>query len=224
LTEKIERVRESAAAEKEYDISVKYASQMEERGRIAQKLHDELGHTLSGSTMQLEAIMLLAKNDPEKAMTMLKTVTQGLRAGTESIRRILKDMKPEAASISIGMVRKMAAETKGKSGIQTEVVYDAGVGVMTQSQWRCAAENIREALTNMMRHSGATRAVISFERLNKLMKISVSDNGRGCMHIKPGLGIGGMEERTQQIGGKLIIDGTHGFSMIMLLPLEENKE
>jgi len=224
LTEKIEEMYESAAAAKAYDISVRYASQLEERNRIAQKLHDELGHTLSGSTMQLEAIMLLAEKNPEKAQVMLSTVIKGLRAGTESIRRILKDIKPEAASLSIGAIKQMAAGIMEKSGIQTDVVYDADITMMTREQWRVAHENIREALTNMMKHSGASRVIISFERLNKLIKITVKDNGCGCPHISSGLGLSGMEERTQQLGGTLILDGAQGFSVITLLPISRERE
>ncbi len=223
LADKIEDIKETAAAAKASDASAKYASQLEERNRIAQKLHDELGHTLSGSTMQLEAAMLLIEKDPAKAKAMLATVTKGLREGTDAIRRILKDIKPEAATINIGSIKQMAAEAKEKSGVQTDVAYDGSVSMLTPRQWQVITDNIREALTNIMKHSGATRTLISFNRLNRIFKVTVKDNGKGCMQIKNGLGLSGMEERTAQAGGTLITDGTNGFSVIMLLPIEQEK-
>lgn len=214
-----EQMKENALALKEFDVSAKYASQLEERNRIAQKLHDELGHTLSGSTMQLEAIQLILEKEPEKAKAMLAQVTRGLREGTDEIRQILKNIKPESASLNISNIRVLASNTKERAGIKAEVIYDAGVADISQSQWQVITENIREALTNMMKHADATKAVIQFERLNKLIKVTVKDNGRGCAHVKSGLGIAGMEERCAQLGGQLVVDGTHGFSVIMLLPI-----
>ncbi len=214
-----EQMRENAVALKEFDVSARYASQLEERNRIAQKLHDELGHTLSGSTMQLEAIQLILAEEPDKAKQMLAQVTRGLREGTDEIRQILKDIKPEAASLNISNIRVLASNAKERAGIDTEVIYDSGVADISRAQWQAITENIREALTNMMKHSGATKAVIQFERLNKLFKVTVKDNGRGCAHVESGLGIAGMEERCARLGGQLVVDGTHGFSTIMLLPI-----
>ncbi|MEX1306951.1 MAG: sensor histidine kinase [Eubacteriales bacterium] len=214
-----EQLKENALALKEFDVSAKYASQLEERNRIAQKLHDELGHTLSGSTMQLEAIQLILDKDPEKAKTMLSKVTQGLREGTDEIRQILKNIKPESASLNISNIRVLASNAQERAGIKTEVIYDVHIADISQNQWQVITENIREALTNMMKHSGATKATIQFEQLNKLFKVTIKDNGRGCKLVKSGLGIAGMEERCAQLGGKMVVDGSHGFSIIMLLPI-----
>lgn len=219
-----EEMKENALALKEFDVSAKYASRLEERNQIAQKLHDELGHTLSGSTMQLEAILLLLEKEPERARAMLTKVIGGLRQGTDEIRQILKDIKPEAASLNISNIKVLASNANERAGIKTEVIYDAAIADISQAQWQVITDNIREALTNMMKHSGATKAVISFERLHQLIKVTVKDNGRGAMHVKSGLGISGMEERCAALKGQLVVDGTHGFSVIMLLPVTENKE
>lgn len=219
-----EQLEENAVALKEFDVSAKYASQLEERNRIAQKLHDELGHTLSGSTMQLEAIQLILEENPKKAKQMLAQVIAGLREGTDEIRRILKNIKPEAASLNISNIRVLASNAKERAGIKTEVIYDSGIADIARNQWQAITENIREALTNMMKHGEATKAVIQFERLNKLIKVTVKDNGRGCARVESGLGISGMEERCAKLGGQLVVDGAHGFSVIMLLPIENEKE
>ena len=219
-----EQIRENAMALKEFDVSAKYASQLEERNRIAQKLHDELGHTLSGSTMQLEAIQLILDKDPAKAKEMLAQVTKGLREGTDEIRQILKNIKPESASLNISNIRVLASNAQERAGIKTEVIYDTSIADISQNQWQVITANIREAMTNMMKHSNATRATIQFERLNRLFKVTVKDNGKGCAHVESGLGIAGMEERCAQIGGQLVVDGSHGFSVILLLPIALEKE
>lgn len=218
LERKLERFRQDMVLMKKNDADARYQSQLEERNQIAQQLHDELGHTLSGSTMQLEAAKLVMQQDPKQATAMLDTVINGLRRGTESIRRILKNIKPEAATININNIQLLANETMDKCGIKVDVAYDQTIAELSREQWSVIALNIREALTNMMKYSGAKRCWIRFESLNTLFKISVTDDGQGSQQVHKGLGIQGMEERMIASGGQLIVDGEQGFTIIMLMP------
>ncbi len=215
----MEKLKEAGLNSKQYMLHLRHASRLEERNAIAQKLHDELGHTLSGSTMQLEASLLMMDKNREKAVNMLNTVIKNLREGTEAIRKILMRIKPEAASINIQAVKMLAMETQKKSGIMIDVIYNGDIADIDYVKWHAATINIKEALTNMMKYSNATKCIIKFERLNKLYKISINDNGIGCNAIKQGMGLQGMDERTLKIGGRLILDGTDGFCVIMLLPV-----
>jgi len=75
-----------------------------------------------------------------------------------------------------------------------------------------------------LKHSSASAVRVKIEVMNKVIKMEVRDNGRGEAAIKKGMGIAGMEERTGAAGGKLIIDGSDGFSVITLLPVEYDPE
>ena len=57
------------------------------------------------------------------------------------------------------------------------------------------------------------------EVLNTLLKVEIKDDGIGCIKIIKGLGLSGIEERTMNLNGKVIIDGSNGFSVIILLPI-----
>jgi len=57
------------------------------------------------------------------------------------------------------------------------------------------------------------------EVLNTLIKVEVKDDGIGCFRIEKGLGLSGIEERTMNLNGKVIFDGSSGFSVIILLPI-----
>jgi signal transduction histidine kinase len=87
-------------------------------------------------------------------------------------------------------------------------------------QWKIIIANIGESLTNTMKYANANAIAIHIEVLNKVVKTEIKDNGIGTPSIVKGLGIRGMEERSGNIGGKIIIDGSNGFSVITLLPLE----
>lgn len=219
LKNKVEELKEVGLNAKQYSLHLRHTSRLEERNAIAQKLHDELGHTLSGSTMQLEASLLMMDKNKEKARDMVRTVIKSLRDGTESIRKILKSIKPETASINIQTIKMLAMETQEKSGIIIDLIYNSDVADIDYIKWHVITINIKEALTNMMKYSKATKCGIKFERLNKRYKISIKDNGIGNNSIKQGMGLQGMDERISKIGGQLILDGTDGFSVIMLLPI-----
>lgn len=70
-----------------------------------------------------------------------------------------------------------------------------------------------------MKYADATVISIDIHVLNKMVKVQVKDNGKGATLVKKGLGIMGMEERTASVNGKIIVDGTSGFSVTMLLPI-----
>jgi hypothetical protein len=71
-----------------------------------------------------------------------------------------------------------------------------------------------------MKYSEATNILVNIEVLNKYIRAEVKDNGKGVRFIKKGLGIIGMEERTATIDGKIIVDGSDGFSVTTLLPIK----
>jgi signal transduction histidine kinase len=83
---------------------------------------------------------------------------------------------------------------------------------------------MREALTNSLKHSSATVIKVKIEVMSKLVKMEVRDNGKGEAAVKKGMGLSGMEERAGAAGGKLIIDGSDGFSVITLLPVETDDD
>lgn len=204
----------------EYETQVKYLSQLEERNNLAQEIHDKVGHTIAGSLIQLEAASLIIRQDAEKAKTMVDKAINHLKEGMESIRSALRSIKPPAEQLGINRLKKMLDEFTLQSMINTEFAFSGKLEVISHSQWSVIADNLGEALTNAMKHSGASKVRVELNVLNKLIKVEIKDNGKGAAIQKRGLGISGMEERTDKIGGKLVVDGSNGFSVIMLLPVE----
>ena len=216
----IENLKLASLNKTQYDLNLLHTSRLEERNDIAQKLHDELGHTLSGSAMQLEAALMVLDKDTFKSKNMIETVISNLREGTEAIRKILKRIKPETASMTIQTLKVLIDDTELKSGVKINLIYDSEIAELTYKTWQVITENIREALTNMMKYANATKCQVKFERLNKFYKITVKDNGNGALIIKQNMGLLGMKERLSELRGQLIVDGSDGFSVIMLIPIE----
>jgi len=219
LKEKNNILAKDLSKDLDYQLQIKYTSQIEERNKIAQEIHDNIGHTISGSLMQLEAVKLIMGKDEERARAMLQSTIDILREGMESIRYTLRNIKPPMQQLGINKLKLIVSEFQLSSGMKVILIYDSKIEKISHQHWKVINDNTKEALTNSIKYSKASKIDIKLEILNRLVKVEVKDNGEGNLNIKKGLGILGMEERCENINGKLVVDGSNGFSIIMLLPI-----
>lgn len=212
LIEKIRKINR-------YDNQIAYTSQLEERNIISQQIHDKVGHTIAGSLMQLEAAKLIVTKDSNKAENILENVIKILRDGLEEIRITLRAMKPKQELIGINKIKLIIKRFEIES-LKINFSCSGDAAKIKLFMWDIIEANVMEALTNVSKYSQCTEVNISIEVLNKLIKVQIKDNGRGCDVLKKGLGILGMEERMNKVKGQILVDGTDGFSIIMLFPLK----
>jgi signal transduction histidine kinase len=220
LRDRIDDLSGRLNAGSEYEAQLRYLSQIEERNSLAQKIHDEVGHTLAGSIIQLEAAGMIMGKDTVKAGEMVMNVTENLKNGMESIRSTLRAIKPAPEQLGINRMKLILEEFALNNGVETDLSYEGRLDAITHMQWRILTDNMREALTNSLKYSSATAVRVKIDVMNKLVKMEVRDNGKGEAAVRKGMGLSGMEERTGSAGGKLIVDGSDGFSVITLLPVE----
>lgn len=221
LEEKNYRLHINLNNQMEYKNQIIYTSQLQERNRIAQEIHDKLGHSISGSLMQLEAAKLIMDKDSDKSKAILQNTINVLRDGMENIRFTLKNIKPETEEIGINKIKLLLDEFNNKYIINASLYYSKNLDRISYIEWKVIYDNIKEAVTNVIRYSEAKNIKVTVEVLNTLLKVEVKDDGIGCIKITKGLGISGIEERTMNLEGKVIVDGSKGFSVIMLLPIRK---
>ena len=228
LSGEVDRLRErNDALYKRLDVStdyenqLRYLTQMEERNSLAQKIHDKVGHSIAGSLIQLEAASVIIGSDTAKARDIIGNVIQVLKEGMENIRSTLRNIKPAAEQLGINRLKAVLDKFTRNSSIKAFLSYNGDLSPVSHLQWKIVMDNLKEALTNTLKYSSATTVKVDLAVLNKLIRVEVRDNGVGAFSPNKGLGLRGMEERTESAGGKLIIDGSKGFSIIMLLPVSE---
>ncbi|RDI41013.1 sensor histidine kinase [Falsibacillus pallidus] len=197
-----------------------YTVKLEERNRISQEIHDNIGHAMTGALIQMEASKRLIATDQTKAVELLQNAIHISKEGIEKIRLTLKDMKPPVEQMGIHRIKLLLDEFAAKNDVQTVFVHKGNIDLITPIQWKVIHENVYEALTNMLKYSRGTAVSIDLNVLNKFIRFEVKDNGKGAEKVKKGLGIMGMEERTAAVKGTIIVDGSSGFSVTTLLPLE----
>jgi signal transduction histidine kinase len=222
MRKNIQRLVNRLSSNEEYLRQSEYTYRLEERNRISQEIHDHIGHAMTSALIQMEASKrLMETGETEQALSLLQNAIQISKAGIERIRVTLKNMKPAKEQIGINRIKLMASEFASKHHIAVPLTHKGNLDVITPLQWKVLYENASEALTNVLKYAEATMVSIEIHVFNKFIKMVVKDNGKGAEKIKRGLGIIGMEERTAALNGQIITDGSDGFSVTTLLPLDE---
>jgi two-component system sensor histidine kinase UhpB len=193
-----------------------------ERQRIARELHDEVGQTLTGVMLQVEG---LAGRIPEELREQLDELRETARHGTEEVRRIARQLRPEALE-DLGLQSALAA-LAAAFGEQAKLRIDRRVepGLpLSQEQELVVYRIAQGALTNVARHADATEVQLHLQRTNEHVVLTVRDDGRGLppTAIRSSHGIRGMRERAMLIDAQLAIAQrpAGGTEVRLSIPLE----
>ncbi|MFB9324625.1 sensor histidine kinase [Paenibacillus aurantiacus] len=218
----LQRLKQSLSMNEEYIRQSQYTVKLEERNRLSQQIHDEVGHAMAGALIQMEASRRLSGANPDKASELLGNAIAISKEGLERIRLTLKDMKPRSEELGIHRLRLFADELSANHAVNATLTHAGDLDVITPLQWKILHENAKEAVTNSLKYGGATAIEFEIRVLNRMIQSVVTDNGKGADKIVKGLGIVGMEERAASAGGTVIVDGTKGFRVTTLLPLQKS--
>ncbi len=194
------------------------AAREEERRRLGRELHDELGPTVAGLSMQLGALRDLVRTDPDVVVDRLDALHASARQALADIRRVAHDLRPPVLD-QLGLAGgfRQLAEALG-----LRVRIEADLPPLSAMVELAAYRICAEALTNVAHHAGASQVVVELRVSGDELTLTVVDDGRGIPpNAAPGLGIDSMRERASELGGRLDItpEPTGGTRVHGVLPL-----
>ncbi|TMV47304.1 response regulator [Paenibacillus mesophilus] len=177
---------------------------LEERNRITHRIHDTVGHTLTASIMQLEAVKRLLASDTAAALQKLVNAQEVLREGLDSIRRFLRKLKEDEMKNDLTESLLQLIHTTRETA---EVEIDAHIGslpLLSGLHKKVIFQALQEGLTNGMKHGGRT---FQFTLLchEKVLDFSLKNNGAPYTPGSFGIGLAAIRERTAHLGGTLKI-------------------
>ena len=186
-----------------------------ERERIGRDLHDLLGHTLSLITLKLELSRKLLDRDPAAARVEIVEAEKVARHALAEVRSAVTGIRAADLAAELASARLLLEST----GVALD--YAAPPDLPEELE-RPLALVLREAVTNIARHAGATHAEIAFERAEGVLRMRVTDNGRGGVASR-GNGLDGMGERVRALRGRLdvVSPPRAGTSVVVEVPLAE---
>lgn len=188
----------------------------EERTNIAREIHDELGQQLTVLKMDVAWLNKRFQGPDEKVNQRLKDLLTMLDETVQSVRRISSQLRPSLLD-DLGLtaaIEWQLGEFEKRAGIKA--VFDAPHDeVRIPDASKTALFRIfQESLTNVARHSGARNLAVSLKVADKSLVMTISDDGTGFdpqkVSEKRTLGILGMKERTEMIGGTYEINSKPG--------------
>jgi len=188
---------------------------LNERNRIARDIHDNVGHLLSSALLQTAAL-LSGPGDNEKkgALVQLK---ETLEEGLDRIRNSVHQLHESPLDLENEISRLMKTVTSCSCRQTVELQ-----GIPEECLRQCLLAVIREALSNVIRHSNATELNLTLKEHPAFYQLAIADNGSPKpIQDSEGLGLRSISERISLLGGRLHITSGNGFTLFITLPKEK---
>ena len=190
---------------------IEHLAKLAERERIARDLHDVLGHTLSVVVLKSELAGKLIGNDAAGARREIGEVEQIARQALSEVREAIRGYRAEGIGAEIARARRAL----DAAGVRLE--WQAQSLRLEPAQESVLSLVLREAVTNILRHAGATSCRLELAIDGGEAHLSVQDDGRGAIRSE-GNGLRGMRERVEALGGRLEIDSRQGTHLTVAIP------
>lgn len=191
---------------------------LSERNRIAREIHDTVGHMLTRSILQTGAIKVI--NSDDKLVKPLDQLQATLDTAMDSMRKSVHDLHDESVDLKIAISDMIA----GVHGIDIHLDYDIGDSVPRDIKYSFI-NIIKESVNNTLKHSNGDHMNIKLREHPAFYQLYITDNGTD-INIKQsanlitsskGMGLFGIQERVNKLGGTMKICTDDGFSILITI-------
>lgn len=187
-----------------------------ERERISRDLHDLLGHTLSLITLKAELAGKLFERDPAACRREIGDIERSARAALSEVRSAVSGYRQS------GFAHELAGARASLAAAQVQLHADVQVLSLPAAAENVMSLALREAVTNIVRHAGASECELSLSEVQGMLVLRIADNGQrlaGGGVIRRGNGLSGMGERAAALGGELALQVERGLALELRLPI-----
>ncbi|WP_121188015.1 sensor histidine kinase [Nocardiopsis sp. Huas11] len=200
----------------------------DERLRLARDVHDTVAHNISLINVQAGTALYLMESEPERAAQALATIKRTSKDTLSELRSILGVLRavdeaaPRSPVPGVERIDELVEGTR-RGGVDVTAQTTGTPRHLPASTGSAAYRTVQEALTNVVRHSGASHAHVRIAYGPSALEIEVTDDGHGTVGPPvPGNGITGMAERAAMVGGSVDAHPLEGggFRVRARLPLD----
>ncbi|WP_042143213.1 sensor histidine kinase [Paucisalibacillus sp. EB02] len=208
--EKLEHQLEDA------NVRISQLMVMEERQRIARDLHDTLGQKLSLIGLKSDLAGRLLQKHPEKVHKEILDIHQTARNALKEVREMVSDMRSTKLEDEINHAQQVIGAAEMNFHLEGNPVLDRTPLLVENVLGMC----LKEAVTNVVKHSNATACSVMIQQLPGEVSIIVKDDGIGIgsTALTKGNGLRGMRERLDFVNGSLEIENRNGTVLSIKIP------
>ncbi len=198
-----------------------YVATLKERNRIAREIHDNVGHMITRSILQMGALMTLNKQEPLHGQ--LETVKNNLDEAMNNIRESVHDLHDESVDLK-QTISELMKDLDEKFNCRLE--YDAGKNIDRKYKYAIIGI-IKEGISNILKYSENDRVNITVREHPGMYQLVIHDFAGGNTAKIPknivgdGIGIQNMHDRVAALKGNIDIDNKNGFRIFVTLPRRE---
>ncbi len=208
-------------------------TQEEERKRISRELHDVIAQTLVGINVSLATLAVRGSGDPQALQKSIRRTQRQVEESVDIVHRFAAELRPMVLD-NLGLTPALEAFMKNfmeTTGVRVNLEVFAGIEQVDEVKRTALYRVVQESLTNVARHARASRAKVIIQRMNDGgLLMEISDDGCGFV-VKAGaavkatkrLGLLGMKERIEMIGGSFALESSPGRSTIVRVVLPPDK-
>ncbi|MED2006588.1 sensor histidine kinase [Brevibacillus borstelensis] len=213
-----------------YSEEVKEMAVVKERTRIAQELHDSIGHGLVALKMHLEFAANVLDSNPRQSKEVIAKALGISKASMKDLRKAVDLLKEDSGKNSGGKLQESLEEIASSmhmSGRLTcQLVFDEAVEHAIPDIKNCIYKTVREAVTNGVKHGNPGAFQIEVAKRGHFIHVAVKDDGSGCSEISKSHGLRGIEERIQLLEGtvRFCSEKDRGFAVIAKIPYVTARE
>lgn len=205
----LEKKNSELLEKQDYEINV---ATLNERNRIAMEIHDNVGHLLSRCLLQLGAVMAVNRN--EALRENLASVKDTLSQAMDSIRNSVHNLHDE----SVDLYSQISSLAESFTFCPLHLDYDIS-GTVDRKLKYCFIAIVKEALSNIIKHSNATEASVILREHPALYQLIIHDNGKVAGYsLDSGIGLNNISERVGTLNGNLHINTENGFKIFISVP------
>ena len=194
-------------------------AQEDERKRVSRELHDVIAQTLVGINVHMAALTQDAEVNPKSFQKKIGRAHQLLEKSVDIVHQFARELRPTALD-DLGLIPALQTFMKGfmqESGIRVSLKASAEIENATDAVRTVFYRVAQESLTNVARHANASHVEVSIQCLDGIIRMDITDNGQGFevngisgAKKNNRLGLLGMRERVEMIGGSFRVESTPG--------------
>jgi len=210
-----------------YASSVREKTLEEERKRVSRELHDIIGYTLTNQLMIVQAARAFKQEDRSQLNRLLEKAESNLRESLEDARGALRQLRAQPLNETHGLKLfiKLVNTFSEITGIKVDLELAALSDDLTYQEEKTLYRVIQEGMTNAFRHGQADAIRIILCAVPGFYECVIRDNGRGAAKVEEGIGLKGMRERVESLGGTLTAQSSkEGFILKCRLPRGERDD
>jgi signal transduction histidine kinase len=201
-------------------------TQENERKNISRELHDAVGQSMSAAQFELHGLGLALTPYPEPLRVRVDRVRELVECSVAMVRNMALLLRPSMLD-DLGLPAALewqANQVSRATGLRIAIAAGDLPGELPEEHKICIFRVVQEALNNVCRHARASSVEITMTGGDSRLSVTIEDDGRGFVSSrKSGLGLIGMQERVEGLGGSLTVrsEPGKGASIRVSLPLPQ---